>query len=415
MPASATIYKPDLDYLLSNVLTIDELAGKQRYVTLRGGGLPFVGAAWGVKQNSPITWYPGNPEGSQQVLGGQMLPSDWEGEWKRTLLSGAMCRVGSRGGIGVQVVKPETLMEVFEALCLDGMRLRVKFRNITREGRLVEFTHNHGKTSDIEWHAKFDWVNRGSGADRRVQGVRSGNAGASIDEAQLSAETGANMEPSRLLVSTAPEKLPKGTPTMTLGQIGALLDAPNKMLTQFCRQARGFAHKIAAVGELINKARNLPARLANTALNETENMIALCNNTVDSLSRTSPEKMTLRQNAASVAKAATYYGSGVRQSTVIAGKCADVRNSLRRVRSDASGEGASASKDSPLTTDILAVHAIKQGETLISISAAYYGTPDNAFSIAKANRIAYPCAPDAGGRSIGGKRTLIIPVLDREG
>lgn len=166
---------------------------------------------------------------------------------------------------------------------------------------------------------------------------------------------------------------------------------------------------------MVEKARNLPYALANTALNEAENMTAICNNTIDMLSRESPEKLAVKRNAAEVARNASYFGSGIRQATILAGKCEDIRSSVQKVSVDAIGYGSDSPRNSSRSENILRVHQVKQGETLISISALYYQTPDHALDLAVANHIAYPCAPDAGGVSIGGKRTLIIPVLNRKG
>ncbi len=399
---------------VANQVTIEELAGARRLITLRGTGLPHVGASWGVKQNAPVTWFPGNPEGSQQVLGGQVLPGDWEGTWKRTLLGRSPCYVGSNGEQGVSVVEPATLVKVFESMCLAGVRVRVKWRDLVREGRITQFDHAHGKTTDVAWKAHFDWVNRGRKVDKRVQGVRNGSLTSEIDAGVVEAELAANMEPTRLMVGGR-TTLPKGAPKLTLGQLGALLNAPNKMLSNFCRQCRSFGKNLQQAGALVIQARNIPASLQNTVLNETENMLALCNTTADALSRESPEMLAVKRNAADVTRNASYFGSGIRQSQVLAKKCQDIRFTVNRTKGEALGTGTGDNRDAPQSAAVLTVHAVKQGETLVSISHRHYGTPDHAYDIAVANHLGYPCPPDSGGHSIGGRRTLIIPVLSGQG
>ena len=417
MPAGALLYQPN-DDLLANEMTIEELYGQKRKVTLRGAGLPFMGAGWGVHQNAPTTWFPGNPEASQQVLGGQLLPSDWEGRWARTMLGRSPCYVGTNlqsNASGAAVVNPATLAGVFESISLAGSRIRVKWRNRVREGRMTEFVAKQGKTTDVEWSAKFDWMNRGHAVDQRVQGVRGGNVTGELDAAGLEADIAANMELTWLTVSTRPDKLPKGTPTMTLGQIGALIDSPRKMLSGFCRQCRSFSKSLQQVAALVNQARSLPASLANTLMNEEENMLAISNSVIDSLSRQTPEQLAVRTNATAVVRNASYYGAAVRQATVVAGKCADVRQSLGRTRAEASGSATGDNRAAAQPSDVLTMHAVKQGETLVSISFAYYDTPDHAYDIALCNHLPYPCPPDASGLSLGGKRTLIIPALKGQG
>ena len=399
---------------VSNQLTIEELNGARRKVTLRGAGLPHTGASWGVKQNAPVTWFPGNPEGSQQVLGGQVLPADWEGSWKRTLLGRSPCYFGTDGGQSVSVIEPATLVALFESICLAGTRVRVKWRGLVREGRLTQFDHGHGYATDVAWKAKFDWMSRGHKVDQRVQGVRNGSTQKEIDDGVVQAELAASLDPTRIMVGGR-NTLPKGAPHMTLGQIGSLLNAPNKMLSNFCRNCRAFAKNIQQVGALINQARSMTAALENTVLNETENMLAIGNSTVDALSRQTPEMLAVRHNAADVVRNTNYFGANVRQANVLSGKCADIRTALNRTMAESHGAAAGDNHDVPQPGNVLQVHAVRQGETLVSISHQYYGTPDHAYDIAVSNHLGYPCPPDAGGRSIGGRRTLIIPVLQGQG
>jgi hypothetical protein len=415
MPATVDLYVPNTDYLFANRMTILELGGQERYIELTGSGMPHVGAAWGVRQNAPITWFPGNQEGSQQVLGGQVLPSDWEGTWKRTLLSKAGCKMGQLGSATVSVILPETLVAMFESICLSGIRVRVKWRNYTREGRLSEFTHTHDKTTDVTWKAKFDWINRGHVSSKRVQGIRSGTVTSDLDAAALEAELAANLDPTRLLVSQRPEKIPKGTPKLTLGQIGMMLNAPNKLMSNFSRSCRAFTKNLQQISALVNQARSLPASLANTILNEEENMLAIINTAVDSMSRQTPEQLSVERNAAAVARNASYFGSGIRQAQVLAGKCADMRRNAQNASAEASGSGIGNNKSTLQSGDVLHIHMVKQGETLVSISFDHYGSPDHAYDIAQCNHLPYPCPPDATGLSIGGKRTLVIPVLKGKG
>jgi len=75
---------------------------------------------------------------------------------------------------------------------------------------------------------------------------------------------------------------------------------------------------------------------------------------------------------------------------------------------------AEALNETGVISDIIALHLVRDGDTLMSISQRYYGTPDNGSVIAKANGLKYPifAAETTTGRpDIGGKTLLVIPVI----
>ena len=68
-------------------ILIEEVTGQQRSVELVGSGMPKQGAAWSSLLKVVTTWYTGNDQATQQVLGPRDPPSKWEGRWARTMLS----------------------------------------------------------------------------------------------------------------------------------------------------------------------------------------------------------------------------------------------------------------------------------------------------------------------------------------
>ncbi len=413
MPAKVFLPSAESDYLRSNVMTIEELAGRKRRIALRGGALPLAGAAWAGKNNVVTTWYPGNPQGSQQVLGPQLLPSEWDGEWTRTRLGRTPVLVSEDGGPEVQLVRPETIADLFESIRDAGCRLRVSWRNLVREGRLAEFSRQHGKTTDIIWNVKFEWASRGNPVETRVLKVRGKSTTAWVDDFVLEAERTANLEPTRLLISNRPAKLPPGTPNLTLGQLNMMLDAPKKLTSQFCRAVRRTMHNVNEVGSLVQKASNLPYSVANTVLAEVENTIAICNDFVDSMSREPREKLVMEQRVSAVLDAAAYYGTATTQARYLSRNAVDARESVRSVRARAQNDASNTDGGSGAVVggNAITMHVVKSGDTLPSLSLKYYGTPGHALDIALANGIDYPPVYDETG--IGGRRVLLIPVLGR--
>jgi hypothetical protein len=123
-----------LDQLASvgSSITIEETVtttpgGKPRRVVLVGAGLPFMGQAdWGGESKIITTWYPGNGvEGSQQNLGGTLMPSTWSGEWKRTLMGRSPSVFTDETGTRRALVDPHELWLALDDIRKGGARLRV--------------------------------------------------------------------------------------------------------------------------------------------------------------------------------------------------------------------------------------------------------------------------------------------------
>lgn len=413
MPAKVFLSTAESDHVRSNVMTIEELAGRKRRIALKGGAMPLAGASWAGKNNVVTNWYPGNPQGSQQVMGPQLLPSDWDGEWTRTRMGRTPVLVSEDGGPEVPIVRPETLADLFESIRDAGCRLRVTWRNLVREGRLTEFTRQHGKTTDITWKAKFDWASRGNPVETRVLKVRGKSTTAWVDDFVLEAEKTANLEPTRLFVSDRPAKLPPGTPNLTLGQLNMMLDAPKKLTSQFCRAVRRTMHNVNEVAALVEKASSLPYGVANTALAEVENTLAICNDFMDSMSREPREKLVMDQRVSAVLDAASYYSTATTQARYLSRKAVDARENIRstRARVQNGPSATDGTSGASLGGNAVTMHVVKNGDTLPSLSLRYYGTPGHALDIATANGLEYPPVYDDTG--IGGRRVLLIPVLGR--
>ncbi len=122
------------DFATGSSLTIEETASagagfQPRKITLLGPALPFMGAEWGFENNVQTTWYPGNAiEATQQNLGPREMPSNWEGEWKRTLMGRLPTRYVDESGQEHKIVSPHVLREVFEDVARAARQGRPQLR-----------------------------------------------------------------------------------------------------------------------------------------------------------------------------------------------------------------------------------------------------------------------------------------------
>lgn len=143
------------------VVTIRELEGLERSITLRERAKPFRGPGWSSQTRNRITWYAGNPEATLQILGRGYGPTTFEGAWHDRYLVGA---VQSEGFGTLDTV--EALVAAFRALQKAGSLLEVTWGAETRRGVLEDFTATYDRVEDAAWSASFVWSGDGTTAPR---------------------------------------------------------------------------------------------------------------------------------------------------------------------------------------------------------------------------------------------------------
>lgn len=160
----------------SSRFSIIELTGEQRQVELFGRALPYQSVAFGGETTSKLQFYPGNPEGTLQVLSSTLMPTDIQGTWKDRFVAGQVEATGFRGLAGGSVVTAEKLVQAFESIRRSGQKLRVQWFSIVREGILASFTPKWIRPQDVEWEAEFVWYGEAIQAPRAVETPESSTA-----------------------------------------------------------------------------------------------------------------------------------------------------------------------------------------------------------------------------------------------
>lgn len=379
-----------------------------RTVELRGSGQPFRPATWKGIQKVVTTYFPGSPEATQQVLGAQDAPSEFEGMWRRTLLGRTPAMVTDQGGAPSPIVLPADLRELFDDIRARGRRLRVTWAAtdgvgaqrppMVREGRLAEFTVPHDRQDDIGWTMKFDWAGRG-GTRQKVVATREGELVAFVNDVQAKANaaTAAALRASLVAQHAA---VPLGPTRFTLGQLEQLVDAPNKLLQSFVRSLTQVTSQLKQVGDIATKARNLPAQLANTSIAFARNTVAIANQFHDTTDRTPVELNAASNQLADLTRSTSYFWQTADAAHGVARSATQLRHGVT---------SSSLRSGGHQTRTILAVHIIRQGETLSSISFKYYQSTDYAGKIARANGLPWTTVDEFP------RPQLIIPVLDVDG
>lgn len=398
----------------SSVVVIEELTGGHRSIELHGPALPFRGAKWKSSLVMTTTWYPGNPaEATQQVLVPTLLPSDWEGMWRRTQMSRAPSVYTDDSGEH-RIVEPHQLFLAMEALHTSAARLRVTWMTtlvggrpfqIVREGRIKDLEIKVDTAHDIAWSATFEWMSRG-GTIQKVVAVRDGAAADSVTVNAAVNDFLGKLGSARFLASN--QHLHLSSNRFTLGQLEALASYPLKLVNSLKRTLQQQVGNLKRLGDIANTLRNEPFAIANTAVDFARNTVAICNQFQDQFSRTPVEKLTLKHNVADLTRAVSFFGLALEAQRVVGRRAYELEAQARQKLSANPGGPGESSRQSSARGKLLAVHVTRQGDTPSALSSRYYGTPDRALDILKANRLPWNQVSFARGTP------LIIPQLDSQ-
>lgn len=142
-------------------IIITELSGSQREIQLGGRALPYRGVSWGLEMRTKLTWYPGNPRATQQVLGPQYEPTILNGGWKDRFLVNGISVVQATGFPDLEQSpwSADALVAAMYSIVKAGNALRVSWRAEVRTGVMKRFTPRYGipTGTDVEWEMEFEW------------------------------------------------------------------------------------------------------------------------------------------------------------------------------------------------------------------------------------------------------------------
>lgn len=394
-------------------ITIAELdpAGpgwEPRQVVLYGPGQPFMGAEWGTTLQVKTKWYPGNPQATQQVLGPQEMPSQWEGAWRRTLMGKAPSIYIDETGLSNQIVSPHILREVVEDIQRRGMRLRVTWAvrgrmvvgdpnangstqeenvQILRDGRLTEFTCPIDRHTDIRWRMKFEWSGRGD-QTARVASTRDDQALGDIANAIIASTAVTGLAINAKLRSIK-DSVRKSADTFSLGQLEALASAPQKLVSDFTTKLQANVSTFKRIGDIAKRLRAEPFQIANSVVDFARNTTAVANQFVDAMGRRPPEQLTLKTRVADILRAQRYFGQTSDAAVVNARRGYELDVRMRQTLAQPGNSGFVSVRESLTTRQglLIAVHVCKEGETPQRLSIKFYGDADHGPDILRANRL----------------------------
>lgn len=379
----------------SSSLVIEELGvSSPRKLVLVGSGLPNKPASWAGSTAITTTWYQGNPVGTQQVLGPREDPSTWGGTWARTMLSRSPARWTNTDGVEVQVVQPRILRDALTSLRVGGALLRVTWASdgnndntqdrIVREGRLQHTEFQVFTVYDIGWSAKFDWVSSGQAKSTPISTREdSFNAASSAFEVANSA-----IDVMAALNRASNSGILHSADNFSLGQLEAFVAGPTNAINALQHQMH---QTVVSFNRFLTIANNA-VRAPYDTMQAMATLARATQTTADSYMTTQGripvELLTNKLTAASVLRTHAYYAqvSDAVIKTARAAAAIALRFALDRPRVGQRREDPTVGAQQN-DANVLAVHKVKQGDTPSRLSVTYYGSPDFAWLICRANRL----------------------------
>jgi len=397
----------------SSTIVIAEVTGSRlREVHLKGGGLPFWGSApFKGHLHVVTTNNPGNPRSSQQVLGPQVMPADWEGFWRRTMLGKTPCAM-VESGQSTDVSHPMVLWDLLEEIFNIGALLRVSWIVVTAdgtefkrvlEGRCTDFEFSPDRVTDISWKFKFDWIGRPAEDQRRVTATRDPGIAAAVAATNAAMnQLQALIEQAKLVIAN--RLVSRSAHPLTLGQLETLADAPNKLLTGMLRQVQSKVNDLQTISALANKVVTIPIQLASTAVNTARNITAQVNQARDLWGRTPVELNSLNNGAEQLGRSFAYFAKSHDSARGLARQSDGVADAVRRQGFRTPGQTAAGAAPRNYNA-ILGVHNVRAGDTPQSVSMKWYGTPEHAWDLLAANHLPlYQITLEPGSK-------LVVPAL----
>lgn len=369
-------------------LTIEEVelegGATPRRVTLRGGGLPKMGefpitGKQRVKTRFPI----GNPEGTQHVLGPTEAPGSISGEWHHGMLLAAPCTIEDDNGVR-RVTQPVRLMSVLEDMIRGGALLRVTWATrihvplvedikYVREGRATSYDFRPDTLEDVKWTIDFEWIGRGETPPQAIL-----NEDFYVNAEDMLARSDAALD---VVMRELTPQQGVGLPP----RVDALTTASrwtDRVLSGM-RRFQNTARRLNDTVQRVLAVRNQVAKIASTGVAISADYVALCTRTHYEFQRTPTELSVARLRAGDVARATKAVYTQEQNLTSV------TNAALRALKAERAVWTQAASGALATSTSSAAKRFYKTiiGDSPPTVSSKFFGTPDRAVDILKANRL----------------------------
>ena len=342
-------------------------------VLLKGRAMPYQGVSWGVEQHSKITWYPGNPVATQQVLGPREDSGfSIRGMWKDRFIGGNVVKNGDASSIS----SAAQAVQLFEQLLRAGKRVRVQWAQEVRSGIIRRFKPEADRLQDWRWELEFEWSSRDDEEAPKASVQAPGPAGNDLLKRlnQLEDAIALATDTAQALVATVVSDI-----ATIRDNVSKVVDLLKLVETVVNAPAAVLGALKAAVGALGRQIQDFAQRIGGPRTSALDNQTSTNIKGGGFALSTNPGKGGAPPSS-SVAQELSFE---VWRRTVVAQALA-LLFQLQRLSDDA------VQRSRPTTTRIVVV---KDGQSLYSLAQQFYGSPDFANFLALNNRLQSAIVP----------------------
>lgn len=367
--------------LSTSVLQAGQPAG---VIQLAGWSAPFRPIEFGGTMRHQTTYYPGNPNASQILIGPTEKPTTITGEWNDKYLGDGQARALADlldsirlGGLTVEVTWP------LSALGGTPSSPTLSGAPDVRVGIISDFTYKYlfGR-EDIGWSCEFTWRSKGAVTAPPVSATgtinaREGFADVTADLALTKAIGQAFVE-SPVLANTGLPQAGLDALARAFAQVDSVVDA------------------VTQATALVTSATIIPAAAALQLINSCSAGVQACLSMVQTVLGFDLLLMEVTDSALDTLRLVDTIFTTIAQADTAGGTCCDAALGIQQ----------------NVIPDIIATVVAPAGTDLRDLSIRYYGDPSGWIAIADANGIAGSAVPVAPtGPSDQPNRPLVIPRL----
>jgi nucleoid-associated protein YgaU len=379
-----------------NAFIIHELTGRRRTLVLTGRALPQRPFTLAGEQGLTVTYYPGNPVASAQVLGARETETTVEGWWKDRFISPDLSRATGElldnpparldnDAVGTAIhanglPNVRALVAVVDDFRRQGQQVEVTWDELSRQGFIASFEQSWHNIHDVQFKIKFTWTSQSQDVDVPLSGA-GGDLTDFIERQRALSD--------QLQTKVAPDPLTPDVPVPDVPVNASLLsqirDATDAITSSVAEAARTVQHQIdgvLATAETLQRFTAINSFIAATAFRimaTTQSQVAAVGlNLPFTVTRTGTGLPTITRatDTPTVAQFAAYHSQS---------------HGWRRTARDLRGEVVRQTNDVVNQTgnnQVLAVVVARSGQDLRAISTQFYGTPDQWRVLAAANHLA---------------------------
>lgn len=367
--------------LATAVLQAGQPAG---VLQLAGWSAPFRPIEFGRTMRHQTTFYPGNENASQSLIGSTLKPTTVTGEWNDKYLGDGQA---------------QALADLLDSICEDGLSVEVTWPMSTlggtrdaptvggapnvRVGIISDFTYKYlYGGEDIGWSCEFTWRSKGAVTAPPISATgtvnaREGFADVAADLALTKAIGQAFVE-SPVLVNTGLPQAGLDALARTFAQVDSVVDA------------------ITQATSLVTSATIIPAAAAIQLINSCTAGVQACLGMVQTIVGFDLLLMEVTDSALDTIRLMDTIFTTLDQADSAGETCCDAATGVQQ----------------NILPDVIATVVAPAGTDLRDLAIRYYGSPDPWILIADANGIAGSAVPAAPtGPSDQPNRPIVIPRL----